>query len=67
MEGDWHRFGFIDDRQNIDEDRITVPKNLQSENVMDFSDFPLALPFLVIGSAGEPHKPMSAALLRTAA
>ena len=34
---------------------------------MGFCDFPSALPFLVIGSAGEPQTPRSAALLRTAA
>ena len=44
-----------------------VPKNLQSENAMDFCDFPFALPFLAIGSAGEHQTPMSVALLRTAA
>ena len=47
--------------------RIFVPKNLQSENVMDVVIFRFALPFLAIGSAGEPQTPMSAALLRTAA
>ena len=46
---------------------LLCPKNLQSEIVMDFVIFCFALPFLVIGSAGEPQTPMSAALLCTAA
>ena len=37
-------------------EEVVVPKNLQSEIVMDFVIFSFALPFLVIGSARETPK-----------
>ena len=47
--------------------QTSLPKNLQSESMMGFVISPFALPFLVIGSAGKPQTPISAALLRAAA